>query len=454
VKLSFNEPVIGFDGEDMRSLIAQNATLSDFKLDPDGTSWLATLTPNAGAEGANLTISLDTENAGVTDLAGNKPLTRIVKSNAYFIDLTPPTLISFTISDHDLRAGETATVTLTFSEKVLNINLRAEPRLAASIGTLSELSSSEDGTVWTATLTPPENTISPVNIVEITRFIHIKDPAGNSITGTVPRGENFTVDTVRPRLTTNGITISSNMLKTGETATVSVTFDIPVQNISAAVSAANGTLSNWNPNTGGKVWSATLAPMANAEAAGNRVTVDMTRVLTPSGNAGLGQIDSSSDYTVDARPPQISDDAMANTVNGNQLVLSYIEAIGLDAAHVPATGAFALRVNGTAVANAVTAVSVNATAKTVTLTLASAVGPGDTVSVSYTDPTSGNDANAIQDAAGNDAASFAQRQIQNNTPDTTPPVLLSIAIADRQLKIGDTAQVSIRFSEAVTGFGK
>ncbi|MCW8201040.1 hypothetical protein D8B23_22295, partial [Verminephrobacter aporrectodeae subsp. tuberculatae] len=114
--------------------------------------------------------------------------------------------------------------------------------------------------------------------------------------------------------------------------TVTVTFDIPVQNISAAVSAANGTLSNWNPNTGGKVWSATLAPMANAEAAGNRITVDMTRVLTPSGNAGLGQTDSSSDYTVDARPPQISDDAMANTVNGNQLVLSYIEAIGLDAA--------------------------------------------------------------------------------------------------------------------------
>uniref|UniRef100_UPI0002377010 Ig-like domain-containing protein n=1 Tax=Verminephrobacter aporrectodeae TaxID=1110389 RepID=UPI0002377010 len=180
VKVSFKEPVIGFDLEDMRSLIAQNATLSDFKLHTDGTSWVATLTPNAGAEGANLTISLDTENAGVTDLAGNKPLSKIVYSNAYFIDLTPPTLISFTISDHDLRAGETATVTLTFSERALGIISRTGERLETSIGTLSALSSSEDGKTWTATLTPPENTIAPDNTVRMTSLDGIRDPAGNS----------------------------------------------------------------------------------------------------------------------------------------------------------------------------------------------------------------------------------------------------------------------------------
>ena len=51
--------------------------------------------------------------------------------------------------------------------------------------------------------------------------------------------------------------------------------------------------------------------------------------------------------------------------------------------------------------------------------------------VAYTDPTSGNDANAIQDAAGNDAASLDSTIITNNfTPaaDTTSPTF-SYAVA-------------------------
>ncbi|WP_010109464.1 SwmB domain-containing protein, partial [Verminephrobacter aporrectodeae] len=71
---------------------------------------------------------------------------------------------------------------------------------------------------------------------------------------------------------------------------------------------------------------------------------------------------------------------------------------------------------------AVTNVTVDARAKTVTLTLTTAVTHGQTVTVAYADPTTDNDANAIQDAAGNDAASFAATAVVNNTPapDTTP----------------------------------
>ena len=42
-----------------------------------------------------------------------------------------------------------------------------------------------------------------------------------------------------------------------------------------------------------------------------------------------------------------------------------------------------------------------------TLTLATAVENGQVVTLSYTDPTGGNDTNAIQDALGNDASSVA-----------------------------------------------
>lgn len=90
------------------------------------------------------------------------------------------------------------------------------------------------------------------------------------------------------------------------------------------------------------------------------------------------------------------------TVLGNLVTLTYNEA--LDAVNVPATGAFVVTVGG--VPNAVTAVTVNGVAGTVTLTLTNPVPSGSAVQVVYTDPTAGNDASAIQDAAGNDALGF------------------------------------------------
>ncbi|MBT9511225.1 MAG: DUF4347 domain-containing protein, partial [Acidovorax sp.] len=128
--------------------------------------------------------------------------------------------------------------------------------------------------------------------------------------------------------------------------------------------------------------------------------------------------------TLDTTPPVVS----TATVTANQLVLSYTEATTLDAINTATNGAFVVMAGGSA--NAVTGVVVNAAAKTVTLTLAFVVGAGQTVTVAYTDPTAGNDANAVQDAAGNDAASFTARPVTNLTaadpdpvvPPVTPPV--------------------------------
>ncbi|MCW8209040.1 hypothetical protein D8B24_18925, partial [Verminephrobacter aporrectodeae subsp. tuberculatae] len=123
-------------------------------------------------------------------------------------------------------------------------------------------------------------------------------------------------------------------------------------------------------------------------------------------------------------------------VTGDQLVLSFSDTGNLDAdlAHKPANGAFTVLVNG--VANAVTNVTVEPQAKTVTLTLATAVTSDQSVTVAYADPTTGNDANAIQDAAGNDAASFAATAVTNNTPapaDNTAPEFSSAAVNGSQL---------------------
>ena len=112
-------------------------------------------------------------------------------------------------------------------------------------------------------------------------------------------------------------------------------------------------------------------------------------------------------------------------VNGTTLVMTYTDANNLDAANPPAAGAF------TVSGHTVSGLSVNAAAKTVTLTLGTAVVNGETVTVSYSDPTTGNDSNALQDAAGNDAASLVAGAVTNNTPppaDTIAPLFASATV--------------------------
>ncbi|MFI3158474.1 MAG: SwmB domain-containing protein, partial [Methylococcaceae bacterium] len=135
----------------------------------------------------------------------------------------------------------------------------------------------------------------------------------------------------------------------------------------------------------------------------------------------------------DTLAPSFADAA----VDGGTLVMTSNEA--LDAAHAPAAGNFAVAVEG--VANAVTAVAVNAAAKTVTLTLSTPVVKGNTVTVGYTDPSIINDANAIQDASGNDALSIVTQTVTNNTPDSTAPVFAGAVV--------DGSSLVMTYSEAL-----
>lgn len=136
------------------------------------------------------------------------------------------------------------------------------------------------------------------------------------------------------------------------------------------------------------------------------------------------------------------------TVDGASLVMSYTEANLLDPTNIPLAGAFAVMVDG--VANIVTAVAINGTAKTVTLTLTTAVTSGQVVTVAYTDPTAGNDANALQDAAGNDAASLAATTVTNNTlGDVIAPTLSSSTPADNTIAVAVASNIVLAFSETI-----
>ena len=107
--------------------------------------------------------------------------------------------------------------------------------------------------------------------------------------------------------------------------------------------------------------------------------------------------------------PEVGDAA----VNGLTVTLTFDTA--LDDAHVPATDAFTVTVDGTAVA--VTDVRVAGSA--VILTLARAVTDREAVEVDYEPPAT----NALRDANGREAPAFGGRKSVNKTPDRTVPAL-------------------------------
>jgi uncharacterized repeat protein (TIGR02059 family) len=124
-------------------------------------------------------------------------------------------------------------------------------------------------------------------------------------------------------------------------------------------------------------------------------------------------------------PPDVTAPVLSfASVNGSKLTLSYTDDNALDSTHAPDASAFHL--SGTAAT--VTAVAVDASARKVVLTLSEPVKSTDKgIVVSYTDPTTGNDTKAIQDSAGNDAATVTNWPVQNVTPDNVAPVLVSAA---------------------------
>ncbi len=405
VTITFSEAVTGFTNDD---LTVPNGTLSAVSSSDGGVTWTATLTPTAGVDDPSNLITLD--NTGVTDTAGNAG-TGSTDSNNYAVNTQGPTA-SIVVADTALAAGETSLVTITFSEAVTGFD---NADLTVANGTLSAVSSSDGGITWTATLTPTIDITDATNVIALNNT-GVINAGGNAGTGTTNSG-NYAIDTQRPTAT---VVVADAALAVGETSGVTITFSEAVTGLdNVDLTVANGTLGAVSSGDGGITWTATLTPTVSITDPTNVVTLDNTGVADGAGNAGTGTTNSNN-YAVDTLAPVLA----TATVNGNQLVLAYTEAATLDASHAPAPTDFAVLVG--AAANTVTALAVNAVAKTITLTLTTAVVAGQAVTVAYTDPTAGNDANAIQDAAGNDAASFAATPATNLTPaipdpEPTPP---------------------------------
>ena len=123
----------------------------------------------------------------------------------------------------------------------------------------------------------------------------------------------------------------------------------------------------------------------------------------------------------------------ATSTDGTKVILTYDETLSSTTA---STSDFAIKTDGAA--NAVTAVAISGS--TVELTLTNTINTGEAVTVAYTDPSASNDTKAVQDSAGNDAASLNSTSVTNNsTVATDSSVDDSLTVKDGITEYGDSA---------------
>ncbi|WP_236197151.1 Ig-like domain-containing protein [Pseudomonas glycinae] len=420
VTITFSEAVSGFTNAD---LTIANGTLSAVSSSDGGITWTATFTPSASISDTTNLITLD--NTGIVDLAGNAG-SGTTDSNNYAIDTVRPTA-TIVVADSNLTAGETSLVTITFSEAVSGFT---NADLTIANGTLSAVSSSDGGITWTATFTPNVGVNDATNLITLANT-GIADLSGNTGSGTT-NSNNYTIDTVVPTAT---IIVADSSLKIGETSLVTITFSEAVTGFTNAdLTIANGTLSAVSSSDGGITWTATFTPTTNITDATNLITLDNTGVQNLSGNAGSGTTDSNN-YSIDTVRPTativVADTALG--VGQTSLVtITFSEAV------TGFTNADLIIANGT-----LSAVSSSDGGITWTATFTPAAGITDTTNLITLDNT------GITDLAGN--AGSGTTDSNNYAVDSQRPTA-TIVMSDIDLRPGETALVTITFSEAVTGF--
>jgi uncharacterized delta-60 repeat protein/uncharacterized repeat protein (TIGR02059 family) len=192
-----------------------------------------------------------------------------------------------------------------------------------------------------------------------------------------------------------------------------------------------------------------ILTLTNSVSADQKVSVSYTQpaqnpIQDDVGNRALSF--SAKSVSFDTTPPVFS----SASVVDKRLEIKYTEANLLGSAMAPAN---AFTVINSDQVNPVSAVSVDTSAKKVVLTLTNSVLADQPVTVSYLDPTSGNDANAVQDSAGNDAASFLNQSVVNNTSvDETPPLLTSAVVIGNTLTLSYSDTNLLNALAPVTAF--
>ncbi|WP_438710372.1 beta strand repeat-containing protein [Aquimarina muelleri] len=217
----------------------------------------------------------------LTDPTGNTGAETLDTKNKKAI---PPTA-TITISDDTLIIGETAVVTITFSEAVTGFD---NTDLTIPNGTLSTLTSTDGNITFEATFTPTIDIEDNTNII-ILDNTGITDSVGNDGTGTT-NSPNFSIDMIIP---TAIIEISDTELISGETTTVTITFSEAVTGFdNTDLVLINGTLTKVSSEDGNITFMTTFTPAEGIQSDTNIISLDNIGFTDIAGNEGTGTTNS------------------------------------------------------------------------------------------------------------------------------------------------------------------
>jgi hypothetical protein len=372
------------------------------------------------AEGAQSVTSNATNAAGTS-------ATPLVHN--LLVDSVAPTA-TVVLANSALLAGQTSTVTITFSEAVSGFD---NNDLNVGNGTLSAVSSVDGGITWTATFTPSSNVVSATNAITLNKT-GVSDAAGNAGVGS-SSSANYAIDTHRP---TAAITLSDTALKAGETATATITFSEAVTGFdNGDLGISNGVLSAVSSGDGGITWTATFTPTTDFTAASNFITLSNSGVSNTAGNAGAGQTTSAS-YAVDTHTPvvtAVTDGATAAITRGT---ISFTVAFDETLAGAVGIGNFSAT-NGV-----ITSVTpVDGSHYTVVVTPNANVASGN-VALSLV-------AAGLTDAAGNALANADLSALDSQGVDTRAPSISSVTDNTVATVTNSAITYTVTFDEAVVG---
>lgn len=314
--------------------------------------------------------------------------------------------ITFAIFGNDDPTAGNRTLTATFNDKA-NANTDIGALEGTLTGTLTIVPTNDTPTL-TATPVSPTFTATGDAVSLFSDAAADTIEAGQQITGLTLTVANL-ADGADEILLVDGVAVELTQGTSGTTATNSIGYSVSVSDTTATV-----TLSKTDTSA---VWQGYINDLQYQNTAANRDTTDprivtLTSITDDGGSANganpTGSVSIASNVTLESFQIPPGFQSAVTSADGTQVILTYDKA--LDDANPPEINAFVVMVDGQE--RAITDVTINGSA--VVLTLESPITLEETVTVAYTDPTADDDEKAIQDAAGNDAASLSATSVTNN----------------------------------------
>jgi hypothetical protein len=307
-----------------------------------GLTRTATFTPTPDTTGS---ASITVTNASYLDVAGNTGSAGSLPSIS--IDTLAPTL-AITSSTAALKAGQTATITFTFSEVPATSLVTDASSVAVEGGTLGSFAATGDTKVFTAIFTPTAGLASGTASINVAGASYT-DVAGNA--GAAAPTALISIDTVAPTL---AITSSTATLKSSQTATITFTFSedpagFAWDGTSGDIVVTGGTLGTLSGT--GLTRSAIFTPQPNFNGSAS-ITVaaaSYTDAALNDGSGGLTPL-----ISIDTVGPAVSSVAISSATGAQSKLLNAGDSVTLsvamnDVTYVTGTPTLNINIGGTPV---------------------------------------------------------------------------------------------------------